>query len=433
MQSHVCLFYHDNSECNNYNKLEHIIQEGLGGTLSSPNIICDNCNNHFSQEVDNELINFYEPIIKILAPFLSGRCKRKKKKSELMSENGEQCHIEYVAGIANLTKINKSYSPDRKLDRILAPASISSQKLEKIANNEGAKSITVSKLLITEHFTNAVEGVCLNVNANLMRAILLDILELADHASLTQNMPNIARHHCLNDLRFWVRTGRFSQHFPLMNIFYSFAPVSDLLDSLFEPSTFSHRLVICFDHDFKVLIFIAQFVNTMPWVFVLENIVVHTCSVSILYKKALIDGKDQFFMDRSHALLDIRDIRWRAFITTTRDACEFAKIKFVQEFQEQNAQAYYESDLRNNTYIKKRLTYYAENSCNKDNASTDAILKLMENRYQGSEHLSDIIRITRDRVGEMWANSANIEIQRVSLYRECLKCIKKKYGYPKIV
>lgn len=430
MKSHECLFYRDNSKCNDYNKSEHIIQEGLGGSLSSPNIICDNCNNHFSQEVDSELVNFYEPIIKILAPFLSGRCKRKKKKSELISENEEQCHIEYVAGIANLKKINKIYSPDGELDRILAPTSTSPQTLEKIAFKEGAKSITVSKPLITEHFTNAVEDVCLNVNTNLVRAILLDILELADHASLTQNMPNIARHHYLNDLRFWVRTGRLSQHFPPKNIYFSFAPVSDLLDSLFEPSTFSHRLVICFDHDSKVLIFVAQFVNTMPWVFVLDNIVVHTCSVSILYKKALIDGKDQFFMDRSHALLDIRDIRWRTFITTTRGACEFAKIKFGQEFQVQNARAYYEFDLRNDTYIKKKLTYYAGNSCNKDNASTDAILQLMENRYQGSEHLSDIIRTTRDLIGKKLAN--NIENQQVSLYQGCLKDIKKEYGYPKI-
>ena len=432
MRSHECLFYHDNSECNDHIKDEHIIQAGLGGTLSSPNIICDNCNNHFSQVVDSELINFYDPIIKILAPFLSGRCKRKKKKSELISENGEQCSIEYVAGIASLKKISKSYSHDGELDRIIAPASISSQMLEKIANSEGIKGKAVSRMLITEHFTNAVEGVLWDVNATLMRAILLDILELADHASLTQNMPNIARHHYLKDLRFWVRTGRLSKHFPLRNIFYSFAPVSDLLDSLFEPSIFSHRLVICVDHHSNVLILVAQFVNTMPWVFVFENIVVHTCSFSILYKKALIDGKDQFFMDSGHALLDIRDIRWRTFTTTTPDACEFAKIKFVQEYQKQNARAYYESDLRNDTYIKKRLTYYAENSCNKDNASTDAILKLVENRYQGSVHLSDIIRITRDRAGERRANSANMEIQRVSLYRECLKCIKKKYGYPKI-
>lgn len=433
MQSYQCLFYLEKSECNEFARDEHIIQAGLAGSLSSPNIICENCNNYFSHKIDTELIKFYQPIIKILDNFLSGRSKHKKKKSKLISEEEEQCDIEYVGGSAKLAKINKSYSSNGQLERIVAPASIAPQILENIAKSEGVKSTTIKKMLITEHFTNARENVCLSVTPFLMRAVLLDILELADHVSFAHNLPNIAKHHYLSDLRLWVRTGRSSKHFPLKSIFYSFAPVSDLLDSLFEPSTFSHRLVICFDHDSKVLILIAQFVNTMPWVFVLENIVVHPCSVSILYKKALIDGEDQLFWDSNRAILDIRDIRWRTFSTATRDACEFAKTKWVQEFNKQHARAHYESDLRNDIYINERLTYYTENIGNKSNASIDAILKLMENRYQGNEHLTDIIKISRDKAVERWNSDANQEPQRVSLYRECLKDIKSKYGYPKIL
>lgn len=433
MQAHECLFYCNDIECNDHSKEEHIVQEGLGGTLSSNNLICDSCNKYFSREVDLELVNFYEPITKILAPFLPGDIKRKKKSSELISDNGERHKIEYIKGKANLSKITKSYSHNGELKTILAPTTTSPTTLARIANGHGVTGKAIQTLLVTEHFTNAREGVCLTVNAALIRAILLDILELADYASFTKNLPNIARHQYLSELRYWVRVGKPIKHLPLRNIFYSFAPISDFLDTLFEQSTFSHKLIICFDHEYKVLILIAQFFNTMPWVFVIDNISVHNCSVSILYKKALLDGTDQFFVDSKQALIDIRDIRWRVFVTTSADACEFARIKFEQEFQKQHARAYYESDLRDDDYITKRLNYYCANSCDKENASIDAISKLIESRYQTSEHLSEIIKMTKNKAAEIFSSSAGIDIQRVLIYRECLKCIKEKYGYPKVL
>ena len=72
----------------------------------------------------------------------------------------------------------------------------------------------------------------------------------------------------------------------------------------------------------------------MPWVFIFENIVVNSCSVSILYKKALIDGENQLLMNKSHSILDIRDIRLRKFSTATHYAIEFAKTKWKQEYEQ---------------------------------------------------------------------------------------------------
>ena len=118
---------------------------------------------------------------------------------------------------------------------------------------------------------------------------------------------------------------------------------------------------------------------------------VNSCSMSILYKKALLDGDDQYFVDSKKALINIQDIRWRTFVTTSADACKFAQIKFTQEFQKQNARAYFESDLRDDDYIIRRLNYYCINSRNTEDASIDAILKLLESRYQSSEFLPEII------------------------------------------
>jgi len=428
MQSHQCLFFHESNNCNNISANEHIIQQGLAGTLSSSDIICANCNNFFSQNLDVHLTKLYEPIIKILSPLLSGRLKHKKKTTKLTSEDSEQYDIEYVEGTANLKKIEHIHSPNGQ-HKIIAPNSVPREKLEEIARKKGYKNTCFIKAPLTEIFPNAIEKGCLNVTPFLMRAILLDILELADYVAVTNNFPNIAKHRCMNELRLWIRTGCSSKQFPLINIF-NFAPVSDLLDSMFKPSTFSHRLVIFFDHKSRVLILVAQFVNTMPWVFILENIVVHSCSVSILYKKALLDGEDQLLTNRNRAVLDISDIRWRKFSTATTYALEFAKTKWEEEFKTQNARAHYEFDLRNDSFINERLTYYTNSCHDKNSAPIDAIVKLMQNRYQGNQYLADILRITKKKVLEEWTNSGNQKNQQVLLYRECLKEIKGKFGYP---
>ncbi len=431
MQHHQCLFFKEsNNSCNDIITKEHIIQEGLAGTLSSSDIICDNCNNFFSQNLDIQLTGLYDPIIKILSPFLSGRLKYKKKQTKLTLNESEQYDIEYTRGTANLKKITCKYGPNGQLN-LIAPCFYSRERLEEIAKSKGVgKSTTFLKVPFTELFPNGVEKTCLNVTPVLIRAILLDILELAYYVSVTKDFPNIAKHHCLDKLRLWIRTGRPSKPSFLKNTFPC-APVSDLLDSLFEPSIFSHRLAICFDHKSKVLTLIAQFVNTMPWVFIFEDVALYSCSVSILYKKTLLDGKDQLINENS-AVLDIRDIRWRKFSTATQDAVEFAKTKWKQEFETQNARAHYESDLRNDSFISERLTYYADNCQSKISASIDAIVKLMQNRYQGSRYLVDILEITKKKALEKWTNSGNQKKQRVLLYQKCLKDIKSKFGYPNI-
>lgn len=286
MQPDKCLFFEENSNCNNVASKEHIIQQGLGGTLSSPDIICGNCNNYFSDCLDIELIRLYEPIMKVLSPLLSGRLKHKKKKAKLTSSAGEECDIEYVGGAANLAKIHKEYSSDGRLESIFAPSSVSRKTLQEIAKAHGVKGETFNEVPLTEQFPDAVEKTPLAITPGVVRAILLDILELADYVSTAQDFPNIARHSSLKDLRFSIRM-QPSKQFPPRGITVPFASVSDLLDDLFEPSTFSHRLAISFDYKSKVLILVAQFANTMPWVFVLENIVVNSSSLSVLYKRKL--------------------------------------------------------------------------------------------------------------------------------------------------
>ena len=190
------------------------------------------------------------------------------------------------------------------------------------------------------------------------------------------------------------------------------------------------------DYESKTLILFAQFANTMPWVFIIENVVPHFHSVSILYKKALLDGNDQFLV-LNRAVLDIHDIEWRRFSVATKESREFAKSKWLQEIVTQRARAHYEFDLRSYDFIKQRLTYYINNPSGKTKTpKIDAIVKLMQERYQESKYLKDILEITRKKALELWTNTLFAGDKRdqkvLSVYRECFKNIKNTFGYPDI-
>jgi hypothetical protein len=368
---------------------------------------------------------------------ISGRLKRNKYKTELISDmpGRDRVDIEYTGGVVNLTKTSCNYNSKGQLEEITAPFSMPIEKLKKIAKHKGAENIVIKQELITERY-GGIEKNCFEVDTTLIRAILCDILELAHYGYIKNMFPNVAKHHCLDDMRFWIRTGLPTNRFPPRDICFAFAPISDILDRLFEPSTFSHRLVVSYDCESNVLILVAQFVNTMPWVFVIENIVASPRHGSILYKKALLDGKDQLWASKC-AVFDMRDIKWKRFCVNTRYSREFAQTKWLQEIETQRARAHYEYDLRIDDYIKLKLTYYINQSSSKTTTpEIEAIVKRMQELYQESQQLKDILEITRRKSLEIWDSIHFPGSQRdqkvLFVYRECLKNIKSAFGYPTV-
>ena len=425
MQAKQCLFFKESDNCCDTATEEHIIQQGLAGTLSSSKIVCANCNNFFSQELDIPLTNLYSYIIiRTLSPLLSGKLKHRKIKIE----SNPHAPIEYKGGVASLSKITKEYSHDGKLKTIHAPLSTPPGTLEKIVNSEGVKIKSSVSQPLTESFPDINENICWDINnPTLIRAILLDILELAYHVHVTESFPNIAQHPDLDELRLWIRTGSLPNLFPPS----SFASISDIIEPLFKPSTFSHRFIICFDYKSKKLTLVAQFVNTMPWVFVLEDVDLHSCSISILYQKALLGGKDQL-LNKNCSVLKIKDIEWHKFCTTTNHACEFAKRKWGQEYINQLRRAYYERDLRHDEVISGKLAHYS-NNWHGDDATVNAIVGLMENRYRDSPHIEKILSLAKKTALEKLINTFPSDQKDLFIYRECLKTVKSNFGYPTVL
>lgn len=73
--SKTCLLNNVSGGCGSEFKFEHIIQEGLGGSLKSADIVCSRCNGVFSRELDQEIVDFFLLIRDVLSPLLPGSLK----------------------------------------------------------------------------------------------------------------------------------------------------------------------------------------------------------------------------------------------------------------------------------------------------------------------------------------------------------------------
>lgn len=436
MRPQQCLFYHGNN-CNNTSTQEHIIQESLAGTLSSSEIICSACNNYFARELDPQLAQFFYQPLHYISPLLPGRIKHKKVSVKSTDESMELHSL--AGGVIQPQKIVRKYDKNGRLKRLLAPTTVSREKLEIIAKKEGIqnKPLNFARIPITEELNEPFTAFTLQLDDRIIRAVTLDILELIRYGTIKHAFPDIARHNSLKKLRCWVRNG--TPHFKIGQPDVPYANIADILDPLFHQSTFSHRIVASYDSSSHSLILVAQFINTMPWLTVIDNVNLYPSSISILYKKALIDGNDECFI-KNNAVLNTKSLNWKRFSAATQDALDFAKVKFVQEYHFQCGRASYELDMRDDKDLGTTLSNYINHYQDKGiaNPEIEAILETIKSRYQLSPHVNDILASTRQKALSMWAmlNRPVHQKQRstLNIYRACLKEISnsKRYGYPKI-
>ncbi len=259
-------------------------------------------------------------------------------------------------------------------------------------------------------------------------------MEFIRYGTLNTGFPDIANNDCLKEFRSFVRNG-VSSGFRAYYRYY--APITDLIDQLFGPSLFSHKLVVSYDRKSKSLILAVQFVDVMPWLVVFDNVNLHSSSISLLYKKALLEGEDKIFVENK-AVFDPKLIKFRTFSMLTRYAFNFAKLKFVESYRNQYGRAIYELDMRSDKEIHETLSnrvkkYRKSKSCPQMKAITEVIgIRYCENRY-----LNDIKNETYKMALSLWESSQTNKRKRrdktLEIYRACLKNIASHYGMPKIL
>lgn len=424
-----CLFHTINDGCGSKFKPEHIIQEGLGGSLKSSEIICADCNKYFGDNVDPVVTGFFKEILLVLSPLLPGDLKRKKLYTESIRDSTPL--LVAPGGRVEVRKISKRrVDEDGDMIEIKGPLGAKRSDLERIA---GARAQSFERCFEKDDYR-----INYSINEVLVRAIMLDLLEILKYATIQQKIPNIANHPCLEDLKRWVRHGTQSWNFPPKQV--PFAPISDLLDILFSPCTFSHRLAIIYDHKMSKMLFSAQFVNTMPFVVVLDEVIIDKTSLSVLYQKVLLDdAKSKDSLNTiEQAEINIADLEWRKFSTATKEAQEFALREFYKEYSRRLGKAHYELDMRScHTLCKDIRDYQIKyKTVKQSEAVINTICDLVGSRYIHSPYLNEIKGIAHDITkSRFYINSRESQYTLediISIYRDCLKAIaaNKGYGYP---
>jgi len=426
----TCLFM--GPTCNNIFNEEHIIQKGLGGTLKSADLTCEACNQYFGNEVDPKLIEIYRPIIQIIQPLLSGDLKEKIRK--VKSLNGKDELKIYPGGHVEKNKLEKKYDDKGHIREIISSSRMNKDQLEKIAQTATTSSET--------YYTEGEYGEKIYITDSLLRAIILDLLKLIKYVCMKNELPDLSYHDCLKDLRRWVRLGIPANYIPTK---YPFAPISDILDGMFNPCIFSHRFIIYFNCNEKKMLFVAEFVNTMPWLVIIENSNIFKTSLLIKYQKNLIPSwnsqeEPSIVYDAS---LNWKDLDWRKFATIPKkEARNFAWLKFHQQYCEQIGKAQYEVDMRTEETLLRdieviRLNYKEHNITEKVPEIVSDLVKT--NRYRYHLYAEEIKKICYQKAKSMssrWYTNKKIEMNDIiSVYRSCLKMIVEdpQFGYPQNV
>lgn len=427
------MFHQENDECNELTEKEHIIQKKLGGSLSSRQILCNNCNKYFSRAIDEELVKLYRPILINIAPIIPGNLKNIFMEPD-STDDVLPLRIR-AGGVAEAKKRIKIKRDNHgKVTQIIARDNISEEHLIEIAERQGVSPdfIKITRVPISEYESEySFETL---ITKKTLRAVLLDLFELVKHCTITKSFPDLVSSSKLKAYRLWIRKGFSSKELMLPAI--PVAPIETILDSLFEPSTFSHKLAICYDKSSDWLILSAQFLDTMPWLFIFPNLSLDFSSFSILYKKALVEGNDYFDI-KDKPLLNRANMHWPRFSDATRESNNFARIKFLMAFREQQSRSAYVLDMKDDVKISQMLAgYVAEFKKTSSRPEVRSIVEVLRKRYSKSPHSKEIENLVKEKAGHFLPENTCISKNGVlNAYRECLKFIanNKKYGYPKLL
>lgn len=425
-----CMFHKDNVNCDQLTKREHIIQKKLGGTLSSKQLLCNNCNYHFSRSLDEELINLYRPILINIAPIVPGNLKKIIMKID--STNSVLPINIRAGGVADIKKgiqINRDEKGNVK--QIFARDNISIERLIEIAKLQGVpiENADISHVPISEY--ESEYSFETKMTEKTVRAVLLDLFELIKFCTINKNIQDIISFEQLKPYRKWIREGYITNKLTIPAL--PFAPIESILDFFFKPSVFSHKMVISYEKKSDWFILSAQFFDTMPWLFILPNLLLNQTSFSILYKKALVDGSD--FLDIvKRPLLNKSNLQWSRFSTATPDSIKFARIKFLMALREQQSRSAYVIDMKDDEKISQMLNNYADDFRKKsDNPEVQSIVKVIGIRYAKSSHLKEIEAVAQKKAEYKLSKKSSISKKEILIaYRECLKFIAniKGYGFP---
>jgi hypothetical protein len=413
MNADSCLFGLESVSCHG-DKLEHIVQEGLGGTLRKPGIICAGCNEHFGRAIDPQICEAFRPIIEIMTPMMPGDLKRRSSFGTSTSGAKVRFGAGGVVELASPLHIpgvdhHTAYFPDR-----MSEEQVNAHILAKFGpvRKEPSRATSAELAVVLGPVRPTL------FDGRVVRAALCDLLELLELASKTGRVPS-ARIDPLRPLRRIVYSGfkDLSAEYDM----YRFANMGRELAALFQPAELAHRLVVSYSDSRNLLTLTASFTDTLPLHFQCP-MSLHRRDFTVRYMKALPLGRgDPEPQITDDFVWNDEILKWRPF-GTRAGQFNHARSEFFKSFRDAQRRAFYVLDMEHDETPSSWLEEAVDGGISEREAIRELLLS---SRYAAH---SDVGHIAVD--VESLLPDAVARHEMLVTYRSILATVRAAHGFP---
>ena len=433
-----CIFdgYGDQASCRTTaTKPEHYIQEAIGGTRTSLDVICDSCNEALGSEVDAELAQHFRPLISDAA--LGARAALRHKPIQISLAGHSARALLTPGGVVALGKIYQERSADGSLLATYGPPSQVENMRRLWAKEAPGERILERDVPFTELTGERPERIeRRRFGTELSRAVMKTCLETVDEIARRDQVDLFRRDNSLAGALRFIRQGQ--PHAVAHRISSPMVSVGDLLDGAFAAAGFaeagrfspSTRIAVVSDGSSRRLYGFLSVCGTMPLGCCLsENWPLPSWTLLVNVGLVAGDGERSVWLPR--AILRASDVEWRRFVARSQASIDFARTKYHQAY----ALAQGELIVRNDEHLPSLPLETIAASTLPDrpresfvSGTTKGIvealrLRFLQNHVPGSEW-ERVEGIVRERL------DADHDVLVHSVFLEMEKRLAKSFGVP---
>lgn len=415
-----CIYSRITQKCVSQTANEHLIQECIGGTLKSKNIICEACNRFFGSKIDKAIKDMYLKIILEIAFLLPNKIRKTtvplKAKYGLLIELSAGNTIDIRSG-RFIAEKSAFVSPKkfgiRKAKKILK---IKSPSPNKVTSIEMPISDFIGEIPYPKKDYWLAYRAAVKSSLNLIRYFELND-QLPKGVSVNWSMLGTALRFVYEDLDSFA--------FGYNRV--PFIDVSEETKKYRGHKHFGHHIIVCnYGGDLnEAFVFISLF-NSLSWFFSVPNMFSTDKEFTIMYQKTFLPKRITRIKVWKKAIINRKAIDRNKLISKSGDGIRFAIKLFEEAIEHEHSKLIYYSDINVNEYVAKTIKTMALRHKYESNKYWKAVVDVLTVRYSGHPEINEITK-----------NVSASEPRRVVTLRGALKCYrsllrktKRVFGFP---
>jgi hypothetical protein len=413
-----CLYKAVSNKCSGKGGKEHILQECVGGTLTSEEIICVECNRVFGEEIDTALRDFYLKIIIAIAPSLPSGIRKQKIKVK----QSDGVWLEITPG-SQLRFTGTKFIEGK--NAIITTPDYDGQVIQSIfkAKHGRVGDIKIQEMPISSLYPMITYPEKKHWQA--YRAAVKAALNFLIYFEIAGKFPGGMNRNALAQAISFAYTDKdnfsFGGHIVPFIDFSDRFGTGDIQDSL------SHKFIVCHSNQEQEARVFFQLFNSFSWYFVVPVLFNSAKDFSFVYSKAFIPERKDSTEYFDFSIISAKEIRDRKFVGWSESAVQFATIQFEKSLEEVHGFCTYYSDLNYSEIIRETIRVTALKYENEPGKREKTFLDLVDNRYSGHPDRLDVVKF----VGLQLATESISESEDLyERYKKILPEIRKMFGLP---